>query len=197
MVTSIVLSAGESSRMGNENKLLLPYSDSTVLYTTLSALRHSSSNHILLITGKYHAEIVASIQSLQQEVDIIYNQDYPLGMSTSIILGVKNTNPTHGLMICLGDMPKLTTDDYNLLINAYITLVNKSPYLIVAPRYKGKRGNPVIFSPHYRNQILQNNYPEGCRNIIKENEQNIAYIEMSTEHCLIDIDTKEDYLKLI
>ena len=51
LVTAIVLAAGLSRRMGNENKLLLPFGNSTILGTTLTQILNAQLGETLLVLG--------------------------------------------------------------------------------------------------------------------------------------------------
>jgi CTP:molybdopterin cytidylyltransferase MocA len=65
------------------------------------------------------------------------------------------------------------------------------------PRYKNEKGNPVIFSPYYKDAILEHKEMEGCKTILQSNKENIFWVDMPTNHVLQDMDYYEDYEKLI
>ncbi|MGI8582428.1 MAG: hypothetical protein ACR2KX_09530, partial [Chitinophagaceae bacterium] len=64
---------------------------------------------------------------------------------------------------------------------------------ICVATYKNKKGNPVIFSSFYKNEILKQSNTEGCKEIILSNKQNVYNVEMNTANILKDIDTSDDY----
>ena len=51
MMTAIVLAAGLSRRMGEANKLLLPFGKKTVLETTLDNILSSNIEVVLIVIG--------------------------------------------------------------------------------------------------------------------------------------------------
>jgi molybdenum cofactor cytidylyltransferase len=57
-LTSIVLAAGLSRRMGEENKLLLPFGGTTILEMTLSNILPSQLGETLVVVGHEAADIV-------------------------------------------------------------------------------------------------------------------------------------------
>jgi molybdenum cofactor cytidylyltransferase len=71
MVSAIVLAAGLSKRMGNENKLLLPYNDKTIIETTLQHLLDAGMEEIIVITGHEAKLVSTTIQHLP--VTIMHN----------------------------------------------------------------------------------------------------------------------------
>src|SRR6186997_2110781 len=109
MVSAIVLAAGLSKRMGNENKLLLPYNDKTIIETTLQHLLDAGMEEIIVITGHETKLVSTTIQHLP--VTIMHNPFYEKGMTTSIQKGVE-TATGKGYMICLADMFSITDSEY-------------------------------------------------------------------------------------
>ncbi len=66
---------------------------------------------------------------------------------------------------------------------------------IVASSYAGTLGTPVLFDKEYFNQLKSLDGNQGAKNIVKMNMSDVCPVEF--EKGSIDIDTKEDYEKLI
>jgi molybdenum cofactor cytidylyltransferase len=205
MIEVILLAAGLSRRMGEENKLLLPYGDSTILETTLNNILKAEIGQVYVVIG-HESEKTEGVLNKIRDIIIVKNPDYEQGMLTSIQAGIKATqnpklktqNPNY--MICLSDMPLISPEEYCLLTQSFYDFYKKDTKTIVQPIYKGARGNPVIFSHVYKNAILNlliSENTEGCRPIVQANKQHVHLVEMPTPHILHDIDKKEDYLKLL
>ena len=71
---------------------------------------------------------------------------------------------------------------------------NKS---IVVPFFRGQRGNPVIVNSSYKTSILALAGETGCRRVIKQNPDQVLTVEMETDHVVRDIDTMQEYERLI
>jgi molybdenum cofactor cytidylyltransferase len=194
MVTAIVLAAGLSQRMGNVNKLLLQYKGKTIIETTLTNILASGIKEIIVVTGHEAEKVKGVIQHLP--VLIIDNPDYAKGMTTSIQHGIEHAKES-GYMICLADMFLITSDEYALLKKTFDDSFHSNTKYIYIPRYNNEKGNPVIFSPYYKDGILKHKEMEGCKAIVQTNKENIFWIEMPTDHVLQDMDYYEDYKKLI
>ena len=194
MLTAIVLSAGLSQRMGNINKLLLKYKGKTIIETTLENILASQVDEVIVVTG-YEAEKVKEVVK-HLPVTIIYNKDYAKGMTTSIQCGVEHAKES-GYMICLADMFMITAEEYASLKKVFEKNFTSNPKYIYLPRYNNEKGNPVIFSPYYKDLILEHKEMEGCKAIVQANKGNICWVNMSTDHVLQDMDYYEDYEKLI
>ena len=106
---------------------------------------------------------------------------------------IRESNECDGLLICLGDMPFINTSEINKLIHAYVKKRIKGEDLIVVPVFKRQRGNPVLFSIEFRNDILEHKKKSGCKEVIMKNSDSVMEIEMDDEKMLLDVDTMEDY----
>ncbi len=100
-------------------------------------------------------------------------------------------------MICLGDMPRITTEEYNHLITKFSDRLNTNPKAILLPFYKGQKGNPVIFSSVYRYDILKHREMEGCKVIVQSNSSHLIRVDMDSDNVLLDVDTPESYQTLL
>jgi molybdenum cofactor cytidylyltransferase len=156
MLSIIVLAAGSSTRMGDQNKMLLPFGDRTVIETTLfEILGARKAEWVLGRETEKFQELLGSLP-----VILVQNPDYEKGMTSSIQHGVKIANGK-GYMICLGDMPLISSDEYNQIQKRFEECVQLDHKCICIPEYKWQRGNPVIFSSYYKQAILQHDEPEG------------------------------------
>lgn len=194
MVSAIILAAGSSERMGEINKLHLPFRSSTVITHVVEQVCRSKAQNNIVVTG-YEATLIQ--QSLKNfEVAFRHNPDFHLGLTSSIQAGIANAK-SNGLMICLADMVNLTSSDYDLIIDHFEKSFSEQIPSITVPVFKRKKGNPVIFSYHFKEMILNNTYPHGCKNIIDNNSQYVQYVEMPDDHICIDIDFPEDYTRIV
>ena len=100
-------------------------------------------------------------------------------------------------MICLGDMPKISTEIYNFLIKSFINSYVKNKPLIIIPTYQGNYGNPIIFSKYFFSELKKLNGDKGAKDLIKSNLQYTKLVNISKKSILEDIDDVEAYKTLI
>ena len=137
-IAAMVLAAGRSSRMGDQNKLLLKFNDQSMVSHVIDQLVASNASDIIVVTGNDFEDV---IKSITQKVEFTHNPDYNQGLSSSLKAGISALPTTaDGVMVCLGDMPYITAAHYNRLIEAF------APGKIIVPTSNGKIGNPLIFS---------------------------------------------------
>jgi molybdenum cofactor cytidylyltransferase len=193
MLSALVLAAGTSQRMGTQNKLLLPYRDTTILAWTVGNLLAAGLEEVIVVTGHEEAAVRETIAGLP--IHIVYNPAYATGMTSSIREGVRRARGS-GYMICLSDMVLITPEEYAFLKKAFEIRYEQDSRCICVPEYQGQKGNPVLFSSFYREAILEHTPPEGCKEIVRSHPEHIHRIEMPTDHVLKDIDHPEDYRAL-
>lgn len=192
-ITAIILAAGRSQRMGERNKLLLPFRGKTVLESVLDTVVSLPFREILVVTG--HDGL--AIQKILQNYPLkrVHNPAYRRGMSTSLKKGLSAADPgAAGFLICLADMPLLSAD---LLMNLSNRFAGAPGPAIVAPAYRGQRRNPVLFSRHFLSEMMALEGDRGARSVIEAHPG--AVIEVAVEDAEIfgDIDTEDDYQRLL
>ena len=192
MISAIILAAGESRRMGVQNKLLLQIDSEVLIRKFVKSVSNSLVDAVLVVVG-FEAEKIKAVLH-DQAVKFVENPSYEEGMTTSIQSGVKaSSNESTGLMICLADMPFAETSELNLLIQAFNDYRSTESSLIIVPVFQGKRGNPVLFSEVFREKILTHK-GEGCREIVRQFPHYVKEVSMENDNLLRDIDTPEDYM---
>ena len=82
MISGIILAAGESKRMGERNKLLLPFLGKTIVENIVDVVFSSDVNEAIVVLG-YEAERVRTILS-DRLLQYAINYHYQKGMTRSI-----------------------------------------------------------------------------------------------------------------
>ena len=192
MISAVILAAGESRRMGEQNKLLLPIDGEMLILKFVKSVCASDVDDVLVVVGHEAEKIKDILQG--QPVRFVANPSYLVGMTTSIQSGVRAVSPeSDGLLICLSDMPFAETSDFNCLIHAFKNFRLPESSLIVVPVFQEKHGNPVLFSREFREKILQYK-GDGCRGILREYPQSVMEVMMENDNLFRDVDTPEDYI---
>jgi len=189
-MTIILLAAGQSTRMGGPNKLLLPFWGVTVLEHTLIQLLAADIGPVVVVTGHQRETVLPHLEAYP--VQEVFNPDFRNGMTSSIQTGIRAVEG-QGYMICLSDMPTIPAVGYQLLNDQFLERLQTDERAIVLPRFGTAKGNPVVFSAAYREDILQHPEPEGCRGIVQANQAHVWWVDLPDEGVVRDVDTPEDY----
>ncbi|MEP4703755.1 MAG: molybdopterin-binding/glycosyltransferase family 2 protein [Hyphomicrobiales bacterium] len=185
-VSAIVLAAGRSTRMGGPNKLLAQLDGQPLVRHVVSNLTSSRIDEIVVVTGHMHDEVEKALDGCA--VRFVHNSDFADGLSTSLRAGIDALDSTaDAALIALGDMPFVTSEAFNLMIDAYDQ--SETIYAAVATS-NGKRGNPVLWSRRFFDALKSIQGDTGARHLIGENEAMIAEVEIGKAAAL-DLDTPE------
>jgi len=165
-VSAVVLAAGSSSRMkGGGIKVLRTIGERTVLSRLMNTLIASDVNEIILVTGfqadrvqeQVRKSILPHLEGSDKSLTVVFNPDYDHGMAVSFMMGVKELSPSCESFLCvLGDQPFVKRETINSLVTTYERILRDgSGYLLVHPRWEGKKGHPVLFSRELIPEILE------------------------------------------
>jgi len=189
MIVAVVLSAGESSRMGRP-KALLPIDGQTFIERIVAALKQTTVGKIIVILGHNARELEAKISHLP--VQILINTDYRQGQLSSLQLAVRDLQADadcDGMLVHLVDHPYLAP----ALVQEMIRRFYETKKRIIVPRYHGKRGHPVIFSNTLFGELLSAPMAEGAKAVVNAHRAETLEIDTQEEGIAVDIDTPELY----
>jgi molybdenum cofactor cytidylyltransferase len=189
MIVGIVLSAGESSRMGRP-KALLPIEGQTFLERIVAALKKTQVGKIIVVLGHDAENMTREIKHLP--VEVLINSDYQLGQLSSLQTAVRHLQSDEhcdGMLVHLVDHPYIDGKLVDLMIQRFY----ESTKLIVVPRYQGKRGHPVIFSRSLFGELLDAPIEQGAKAVVNAHAKETLEIAAGDEGVTIDIDTPDEY----
>ena len=189
MIVAVVLSAGESSRMGRP-KALLPIDGQTFIERIVAALKQTKVGKIIVILGHNARELEAKISHLP--VQILINTDYKQGQLSSLQLAVRDLQADadcDGMLVHLVDHPYLAP----LLVEEMIRRFYETKKRIIVPKFRGRRGHPVIFSHALFDELLSAPMAEGAKAVVNAHRAETLEIDTQEEGIAVDIDTPELY----
>jgi len=201
-VGGIILAAGCGSRMGRA-KQLLPFGSTTLLGRVLDTARRAGLHAIVLVLGFEAGRICRALELNRPEarpcpdrtgVQVIDTPDWHKGQSFSVAAGLKALPPDmDGALFLLGDQPLVTTQTLHHLVSAFQT----SDHWILAPCFKGQRGNPVLVASSLFDRLAQPAGDAGARVLFREFRHRMHCLEVDDPGVLKDVDTPEDYAALV
>jgi len=112
-------------------------------------------------------------------------------MASSIKTGINHlSEETEVFFICLGDMPMVNKNIYNLLIKS------KNNKEIIVPTYKGQQGNPVLFNKSMKEKIIGITGDVGAKKILELNKDKILNLEINDQSVVKSFNTQDDFSSL-
>jgi len=193
VISAVILSAGESSRMGRP-KALLPIDGVTFIEKIVGALKQTSIGQLIVVLGHNAEEMKRSIEHLP--IQIFVNPDYRLGQLSSLQVAVRHLEKAadcDGMLVHLVDHPYVDAK----LVENMIERFYAGGKLIVVPRYGGKRGHPVIFSRRLFGELLAAPVDQGAKAVVNAHRDDTLEIDTEDVGITLDIDTPELYRQYV
>jgi len=191
-VAAVVLAAGCSRRMGNDNKLLSDLDGKAIILHAVETVSYSKSDMVIVVTG-HDADRVRDLLT-DFDVRFVHNKHYTEGLSTSLSAGIHAVpDEVAGALICLGDMPRVTVAVLDQLIEAFRGGHGRR---ICVPIHKGRRGNPVLWPRVFFPRILNVSGDRGARDLLVKHPEKMQQVEVRSEGIFIDVDTPGDLYRI-
>ncbi|WP_379966309.1 NTP transferase domain-containing protein [Epilithonimonas sp. UC225_85] len=186
----IILSAGNSSRLG-QPKQLLQYKGKTLLENIASEALKIPSANTIIVTGAQKSELEKVVANMG--IYFCDNNNWQFGMSSSIKRGLEKAleinKETEAVLLCVSDQPFVDGDLLQNLISTF-----EETKKITASFYNETPGTPAVFPKQFFSELSDLDGKEGAKKILKAHQNDLSLIPF--EKGAIDIDTIEDYKKL-
>jgi molybdenum cofactor cytidylyltransferase len=95
------------------------------------------------------------------------------------------------MLVILGDQPMVEAPIIDELLRAYAA----GPQGLVAPTYRGARGNPVLIDRRYFAELLALPLDAAPRALLERHADDLRLVEVDSEAILIDLDRPEEYVR--
>lgn len=185
-VAAVVLAAGLSERFGETDKLLADAGGTTIIRKVAATVRAANVADIVAVTSAKPVEDALA----EMDIRFVRNAVPTAGMGTSLACGANAVSETNdGLLVVLGDMPKLQTSTIDKLIRTFEKSAGKD---IVVPVHDGRRGHPVLFGKKYLTQLRALSGDIGARDILRKYPTRVLAVTVDDPGVLFDVDSPDD-----
>src|SRR6185437_5490544 len=203
MIAVVILSAGESRRMG-QPKALLPFPENfssaqsqrtqtaqTFLEHLIEVTRHPRAGILRVVVGAHAMEIRA--QAKLDADELVVNEQWQRGQLSSPQAAIRSLpeGTTEGMLVCLVDHPLISAQLVSTLVETFERDKNK----IVIPTHHGKRGHPVIFPSALYAELLgvREDAPEniGARAVVRTHAADVVEVPVNEEGVIVNLNDPE------
>jgi len=156
-------------------------------------VRGAHLSPIVVVTGHEHDRVEATLESLP--VTLVHNPAFAEGLSSSLKTGLGALpSDVEAVLVCLGDMPRVTPADIERLVDAFNPVEGRE---IIVPTRNGKRGNPVLWARRFFPDMMREIAGDvGARHLIGAYPEAVTEVEMTSDGVLTDIDTPQALARL-
>ena len=192
-VTGIVLAAGTSGRMGGANKLLISFRGIPIVRRVVEAVLESKCRRVVVVLGHEAERVQQALSDLR--VDFVHNPEFREGIAASVRAGASAVdNQSKAVVFCLGDMPLVSAEVIDRLIAAFDPSSGLAAWQAA---FEGQRGNPVLWSTSFLDDLRALRGDEGARALMRRHAELVATVQMNSAGVLTDIDTPDDLSKAL
>lgn len=188
MLAAVILSGGESSRMGSPKALVqLGPGGQTFLEHLLDVTRQPRIGWTRVVLGKHTEEISRALQ-LNPD-NIVVNSDWKRGQISSIQAAIRSlpAGETDGVMLFLVDHPLISS----ALVAQIVAEFYESGRPIVVPAFRGRRGHPVIFAERLYGELLAASPEQGAREVVWAHAHEVHEVHTSEEGIVLNLNDPE------
>lgn len=182
-VNGLLLAAGFSERV-RDFKPALDIFGKPLMVRTIDSM-YNFCEKIIVVGGHNFSKLSEVVREIPK-VMLVKNINFEAGMFSSVRCGIQHVE-SERFFILPGDQPVVAPHTYRLMLD------NNDD--IVIPRYKGKKGHPVLFNSQLIPEILEYPDTEILRNFIHSKE--VKIIDVDDPGIGMDVDTPVDYQRVL
>ena len=181
MLAAVILSGGQSSRMGKP-KALLQYKGKSFLEHLLAVTTHPRIGVRRIVLGADAGPITQAMAL--PSADVVVNSEWRQGQLSSIHAALRSLpEGSDGIVLCLVDHPLVSAKLVDRLINIFYA--TQKP--IILPVCAGRRGHPVIFSSTLYGELLAAPLDRGARAVVWAHAADLGEVPTKDQGCLLNI----------
>ncbi len=187
-VAAVVLAAGKSQRMGTP-KMLLPWTDTTVINHVVDTLTHAGCAEIIVVTGAVQKEVENALHLTTART--VHNPRFDEDeMLVSLQVGLATISAdASAVLVVLGDQPQIEASVVRDILDAYSATWER----LIVPSYKMRRGHPWLVARGFWDEIMALPARASMRQFLDVHDSDIHYLVVDAPSVLKDLDTPEDY----
>jgi molybdenum cofactor cytidylyltransferase len=190
VIVGLLLAAGGARRFGSQ-KLVAPL-DGVPLARHAANTLLNTTDRVVAVVGDHAAEVRAAFDGMG--IDIVSNPRWATGLSSSLQCGVASLPAAaDAIVVALGDQPYLD----ERIVGDVIARWRSATCPIVAARYNGVQGHPVLFDRSVFAELAAIRGDVGAKSVIERSPRRTQYVDVAgpapkdvdTEWDLEDLDT--------
>jgi len=192
-IDSILLCAGQSSRMGKD-KALLDVGDKKSIDLVLEKLAAFSERVIVVLGDNYQQVSDYLGDGYGDFVCLVKNPEHLAGgMLSSVKKGFAQVRSGQMAMLNLIDQPFILPESYQKILQAY---EQPAPFVIPVGRKNGrpKKGHPILFASDFVPQVLRDVKAQTFRDVLLPHYQNALYVDVLDVGITENLNTQELFL---
>jgi molybdenum cofactor cytidylyltransferase len=188
MIVGLLLAAGGATRFGSQK--LVARSGGAPIVVQAARVLATLVDRITIVVGSDAEAVRAALVDL--ECTIVENPDWASGLSTSLRRGIESAPAdTKAVVVALGDQPRIDP----AIVRKVIARWRETGKPIVATRYRGNRGHPVLLGCSMFADVQSISGDVGARALMERDPSRVAFVDVDAD-APRDVDTPDDLAAL-
>jgi molybdenum cofactor cytidylyltransferase len=184
VIAGLLLAAGGASRFGSQ-KLIAPV-DGEPLVRRAARVLSPATESLVVVVGSHAAAVRDALAGL--DALVVLNDDWASGLASSVRAGIAALDRrATAVLIALGDQPALEQG----VVDAVVREWRSTGCAIIAPRYRGVQGHPVLFARSVFDELWALAGDRGAKAVIERDPARVAYLDIDAPMPR-DVDTVHD-----
>ncbi len=190
-IMGVILAAGNSRRMGKDNKLLKNIDGAPLIRNIALEITKSDLDSCSIVLGYQSDKVADVIKDLN--INLILNPRWKEGQASSLKAVLDSLTSSYSdLLVMLGDLPGVKSGHINRIIEEHLSAENRRSKITI-PSFQGEKGNPVIWGKSFFHDLSNLEGDVGGRVLFDQHPAAINLIEMDDPGVVTDTDTPEDF----
>ncbi|MDB6170988.1 MAG: CTP:molybdopterin cytidylyltransferase [Chthoniobacteraceae bacterium] len=156
----------------------------TLVHAAVRAAQQGGCDPVCVVTGHSHQAVENAVADLHPM--LVRNENWQLGMGSSVCLGVKALQPVSALVLLACDQPAVDAK----VIGALIEQHDQTGRAIVASCYSGTLGIPALFNHSCFSELQRLSGDRGAKAVIQADITRVTLFEFPAG--ALDIDSSDD-----
>ncbi len=171
------------------HKPLLPIRGEAMIRRAVQSAREAELFPIVVVVGYRGNEAAAAVADLAGIC--LPNPKWETGIASSIRAGIAALpDDCRGTVILLADMPRVDASHLHRLSNAFAS--NEEAGILI-PTYRGRRGNPVVWSRRHFAALAALSGDRGGSALLAKLGLFVREVPIEDDGVLVDLDTPEEF----
>jgi len=184
-VTILLLAAGAASRMRGGDKLLEEVEGEPLLRVMARRALATGAEVVVTLPPDRPGRGAAVADLPLGRVTVAEAAE---GMAASLRAGLHAVPEGAAVLLLLGDLPEVTTDDLSVMI---ATAAQHPDRILRATAEDGTPGHPVVFPPDLRADLSGLSGDMGARAVLQRHAARVLPVALPARHAVTDLDTPE------
>jgi molybdenum cofactor cytidylyltransferase len=187
VIAALLLAAGASRRFGSA-KLVQDLRGTPLIGWSVRALRDPRVTDVVVVVPPDHDALRAAIGGTGVRFVVNYEADRGIARSIACGVAMAATRPdTRAVVVALGDEPFASLEVFARVLDRY----EQGDALIVAPRFTGVIGHPVLFDRAVFPELAELDGDQGAHAVVLRDPARLRYVDFDHDPPR-DVDTPDD-----